>query len=354
MKARPSLRRHILPGIFVSLLFVALFQRQPEGSEEPPLLTYSGQTMGTTFQIKVRPNGVPVPETLERDIASTLEAVVQGMSTYESASELSRFNALNSTEPTKLSEALFKVVRSALDIGAASRGALDITVQPLVDIWGFGPKKVDEKPSKSAIERELSRVGRQYLVLDVKAQTLTKAKGDLWLDLSAIAKGFAVDEVSRVLTQHGLAHHFVEIGGEVLAVGSKADGVPWRVGIEGPLKKGQGQTSFPLKNLAVATSGSYRNYRLYGTETFSHTLNPITGFPVEHRGVSASVIAKTCMEADGWATAFMVLGPVEGLKLADDLNLAARFVSLTEASEVVVKESEAFRKLRESAIVRQP
>ena len=346
-RSGPSLRRHILPGLFVALLFVTLWQRRPDpDAPGPELLTFTGQTMGTTFSVKLRslyrPNeDQAVSEALKKE----LSLVIRSMSTYEADSELSLWNQRTETQSIQVSEPLATVVRAALEIAKASGGAFDVTVQPLVDLWGFGPTKRSEKPTAEEVAKALMSVGWQKLTFDDVKNTLGKTSPKVWLDLSAIAKGYAVDRISARLSAMGYQHHFVEVGGEVRAVGQKTSTLPWRVGIEQPRGGNLRRLSFPLVNQSVATSGSYRNYRKYGEDTFTHTLDPRTGFPVDHRLISVSVVHRECMMADAWATALSVLGATEGYALATRMGLAASFLHAEEGAEPTVTQTETFKLL---------
>jgi FAD:protein FMN transferase len=339
------LRRFILPGLFVALLFITLWNREPPASDgESGLIALSGQTMGTTFSVKVRaqpPNDSS--ELISKTILEELTSVVSSMSTYEQGSELSLWNRSETTEGIGISKPLAIVVAAGLLVSEESGGAFDMTVQPLVDLWGFGPNRRTEAPSDAEVQEALANVGTGMVKLDKAGLTLTKSKKGVWLDLSAIAKGYAVDRVSERLSQMGHSAHFVEIGGEVRTRGMKTDQLPWRIGVESPKANGSVRLSLPLKDQAIATSGSYRNFRKYGAKTFSHTLDPRTGRPVTHKLVSVSVVHTSCMLADAWATALSVLGPQKGLELAQKLKLAASFVFLDKQGELTEHQTLNFR-----------
>lgn len=345
--AGPSLRRHILPGLFVALLFYTLWDRRPDAAAPAPeTLTYTGQTMGTTFSIKLgslseAQEGSGVADAIREELA----VVVDSMSTYVDTSELSRWNRLETTEPVTISESLSTVVAAGLSISRQTGGAFDMTVQPLVDLWGFGPTQREEKPAPEKVSAALKTIGWEKVLHDPIQQKLGRQVPGVWLDLSAIAKGYAVDRLSERLTNLGYPNHFVEVGGEVRARGRKSDALPWRVGLEQPTGGRVRQLSFPLTDLAVATSGSYRNYRQYGDKVFSHTIDPRTGAPVEHKLISVSVVHDTCMLADAWATALAVLGPRKGLSLAATLGLSASFLSANADGETALVQTPAFKEV---------
>ena len=339
------LRRVILPGLFVALLFITLWNREPPDSDgEASLIALSGQTMGTTFSVKVRAQpSNDASELISQAILKELTDVVSAMSTYEQASELSLWNRSKTTVSIGISQPLAAVVGAGLLVSEASGGAFDMTVQPLVDLWGFGPNRRTEAPTDSEVQAALDNVGAGMVTLDQANLTLTKTKPGVWLDLSAIAKGYAVDRVSERLSELGHTAHFVEIGGEVRTRGMKTDDLPWRIGLESPKANGSVRLSLPLTDRAIATSGSYRNFRKYGAKTFSHTLDPRTGRPVSHRLVSVSVVHTSCMLADAWATALSVLGPQKGLELAQTLKLAASFVFLDKEDQLTEQQTSDFR-----------
>ncbi|MGB0645689.1 MAG: FAD:protein FMN transferase [Bradymonadia bacterium] len=341
------MRRFILPGAFVLLLFITLFNRVPDpASQEDTLISIGGQTMGTTFTVKVRTEVTDEKLKLISDeTLKVLQAVVASMSTYEPQSELMRWNDSPSDKPITISSDLATVVAAGLDVHQASEGAFEMTVQPLVELWGFGPSRRTEPPSDNEITKALAATGSRYLNFNVEAGTLTKTKPHISIDLSAIAKGFAVDRVSERLASLGYADHFVEIGGEVRTSGYKGEKKPWRVGIEKPAGGGGVRLSLPLLNRSIATSGSYRNYRELGDKIFSHTIDPRTGRPVTHRLVSVSVIAKRCMYADAWATALAVLGPEKGFEVATRHSLAVAFMFLNDEGELVERRTKTFNLL---------
>ena len=302
--------------------------------------------MGTTFSVKVRTEVSDEKlDLISGETLKTLKDVVASMSTYEAQSELMRWNNNRSDEPVSLSSDLATVIAAALAVHQASEGAFDMTVQPLVELWGFGPSRRSEPPSDDELAGALEVTGSRHLRFDPKGGTLSKAKPEISIDLSAIAKGYAVDLVSKRLTKLGYADHFVEIGGEVRTSGYKGDEKPWRVGIEKPAADGGIRLSLPLVNQSIATSGSYRNFRKHGDQVFSHTIDPRTGRPVTHRLVSVSVITESCMYADAWATALGVLGPEKGFEVASRNALAVAFMFLNDEGVLVERRTKPFNLL---------
>jgi thiamine biosynthesis lipoprotein len=343
-----ALRRLWLPALFVVGLFVALWWRQPEGPQGDGIWSWQGQSMGTTWSVKAVPPAAGAGrEALGAVITEALADVNHKMSTYMPESELSRFNQNPSVAPVPIGEDLVTVLREALRLSARSGGAFDVTVGPLVNAWGFGPTDMGAPPTEAALAELRPRVGYQKLHLDEGARTLRKEHAQMYVDLSAIAKGFGVDQVARALERQGVSSYFVEVGGEVRAKGRKPDGGRWRVGIEKPDAEARGvQEVVELDGLSMATSGNYRNFYEKDGKRLSHTINPQTGAPVEHRLASVSVVHPECMVADGWATALNVLGEEEGFALALREGLPVLMLVKTPAGAFVEKATPAFEELR--------
>ena len=286
--------------------------------------------MGSAFTVKVAAQNLSDEEldALRRAVESELENVNSKMSTYLPESELSRFNAFRRTDPFPVSQETLHVFLEARRISAATRGAFDVTVGPLVRAWGFGPgERSREAPTADDLERLRVRIGWDKIEIDEASSTIRKSQPDIECDLSAIAKGYAVDRVSEALRGLAYREHMVEVGGEVRTSGRNAAGQPWRIGIERP--DGARRTPYrtlPLEGLSMATSGDYRNYYEKDGHRFSHTIDPRTGRPVQHRLASVSVVHERCIAADGWATALMVLGETDGYQLAVEQELAALFL----------------------------
>lgn len=322
----------ILPAIFVGALFLVVFFRQPPDPSTANELVFTGRTMGTAFTVKiVVPQGRDFDEDeVSAAIRGTVDDVDSRMSTYRDDSELSRFNDSGS-DPVEISPALAEVLTEAARVSELSGGAFDITVGPLVDVWGFGPEQVTGPPDEATIERLLEDHGYTHLELDAGDLTVRKDNPRLRCDLSAIAKGYAVDRVALRLVEYGFDSFMVEIGGEVRAAGRNAAGRSWRIGIERP-DAGGGQiwASVALENAAMATSGDYRNYYERDGVRISHTIDPRTGRPITHSLTSVSVIHPSCMTADAMATALNVLGPEEGRELVEREGIAAFFIVRTE------------------------
>lgn len=321
------LRRWILPGLFVAALFVAVFVRRPDADQPRAVTAIAGATMGTTYAVKVvtGPIEPAAQQALQREIEATLAAVNGEMSTYQPDSELSKLNTSTVTEAQPVSPNLHRVLTEALRIGRLSGGAFDVTVGPLVNAWGFGPEGEQTPPDAEATEALRARVGLDKLALG--EGTVQKARGDVYVDLSAIAKGHGVDRVAATLERLGHSEYLVEIGGELKARGRNGASQRWRVGIEKPDPAARALMEvIALDGAALATSGDYRNFYERDGKRISHTIDPRTGRPIEHRLASVSVVTEDCATADGMATALNVLGPDAGHALAVQQGLAALFI----------------------------
>lgn len=351
-------RRWIFPGLFVIALFVVVFTRGRDDATPPrSVTTWQGPTMGTTYAIKIvtGPLDPKSHGTIQAAIDDTLEAVNASMSTYRKDSELSRFNAAPSTEPIAVSEPLHAVIGEALRVGELSGGAFDVTVGPLVNAWGFGPDGEQRPPDEATLTALRERVGLDKLTLDAAAGTIRKARPDVYVDLSAIAKGHGVDRVAQAIEALGYREYLVEIGGELRARGHNADDVPWRVGIEKPDDDARDiREIIALDDTALATSGDYRNYYERDGKRLSHTIDPRTGHPIEHRLASVSVVSARCSTADALATALNVLGPDAGFALADARGIPALFIVRTPDGGFTERATAPFEELRRATAAPAP
>jgi len=323
-----SLRRFILPGLFVLTLFVTLWVRRPEPLPPlPPQWELSGDIFGTTWAVKViTEQDSAGSAVLQAAVEASLAAIDGTMSTYKPDSELSLLNANSGVGTVPVSAELGGLLNTSARINQQTGGAFDVTVGPLVNAWGFGPD-VATAPSAEGRAAALSRVGAEHLVYDPQTQALTRNLEGLYIDLSGIAKGYAVDRVAELIGQQGHSRYLVEIGGEVRTHGLSQRGTPWAVGIETP-DGGVQDTArvVTLDGLSLATSGNYRNLRVEDGRTVTHIIDPRSGQPVSHGLGSVSVIAADCTEADALATALYVLGWEEGFDLAEREGFAALFL----------------------------
>ena len=311
-----------MPAVYVPL---AIVPRPP--ALDAVVHDFGGDAMGTTWRVRLA-----APRTLAREpvgagIRARLAEVVAQMSTWEPASDLCRFNAAPAGAWRALPPAFMDVLACGLEIAARSGGAFDPAAGALVDAWGFGPAPARGVPDDATIAAALARGGWRRLRID-RVGVHARQPGGLALDLSAIAKGYAVDRIADWLATRGVPDHLVEVGGELRGAGVRPDGQPWWVALESPGIAGD-EALVALHGLAVATSGDYHRWFEQDGERYAHTLDPRDGRPVRHGLASVSVLHARCMAADALSTALTVLGPDEGLRFATRERVAARFVVRT-------------------------
>lgn len=288
----------------------------------------AGDTMGTTWHVTyVAVDSAPAAAQVRKGIEEQLEAVNASMSTYLAESEISRLNAFNGDTWVEISPGFYRVLAAAMDVGQRSKSAYDVTVAPLVDLWGFGPAGVREVPPDAhEVEAAMGQVGQHLIRLDQDGRRVSKPDG-LSLDFSSLAKGYAVDQVAEWMLGQGIGQFLVEVGGEMRLSGLSGRGDPWRIAIEQPESSGRDvAVAIRLTDTAVATSGDYRNYFEADGRRYSHMIDPRTGYPVAHDLVSVTVVHPSCMVADAWATALAVVGSKEAMALAQEQGLAVYFI----------------------------
>lgn len=310
--------------LLISTAFFVLSACTPQPPAEVHL---SGPTMGTTYNIKFVANENVKPQQLQTEIDTLLLGINQLMSTYITDSELSRFNQYRGTDNFPLSGETLKVMGEAKRIGKLSEGMLDVTLGPVINLWGFGPQNRPEKiPSEQEIAKAKSISGLDKLLLgDTWA---SKLEPELYVDLSTIAKGYGVDRVAELLEQHQLHDYLVEIGGELRVSGSKSSGLAWVIAVEKPLNTKRAVQKFiSVGNNALATSGDYRIYYEEDGLRYSHLINPLTAKPITHNLVSVTVVHPSSMTADGLATALNVMGKDKALMIAEQNNLAVLLIT---------------------------
>jgi thiamine biosynthesis lipoprotein len=298
-----------------------------------PTFDLSGSTMGTTFNVTlVAPPADKDLDSLQALILERLEQIEDIASTYRSESNVSRFNAETSTDWVRVLPEFCRMVVAANEISLMTLGAFDITVGPLVNLWGFGPDdQPDEIPSDEDISAAQARVGYKMLETDCDQGVMRKTNAAIYVDLSGWAKGYAVDEIASLLDQHELTNYLVEIGGELRVRGHNAEQQLFSVAIEKPLLNNKmGYTVLRLSDVAVATSGDYRNFFEHDGQRYSHSIDPRTGRPVSDELAGVTVISTSTAYADAAATAFLVLGPQNGHALAEKLRIAANFLVRTD------------------------
>jgi len=329
-------------GIFTLFLLSAC------GTNVAPEVELVGNTMGTQFSVKLAAgDAVNDAIWLEKDIKASLAHVEQMMSTYLANAEISQFNRSTSTDWQEVSEEFCLSVEEALTISTLTDGSFDITVGPLVNLWGFGPGDiVNEPPLDENISTMLRSVGYKHLQTDCAQPALKKDIAELVLDMSAFGKGYATDRVAAILDEAGIENYLVEVGGELRLRGHNADNAKWAIGIEAPLpNQRRPHTIVHLTNTAMATSGDYRNYFEADGTRYSHTIDTRTGRPVTHSLASVTVVDNDGFRADALATALLVMGPDAGMELATRESMAVLFLLRTESG---IKElaTPAFEQLR--------
>lgn len=316
---------------------------------DPPDIVLSGPTMGTTYTVSI----VAPPEALAAHavrmvVEEELQAVDVSMSSYRTDSEVSRFNATDSTEWFEVSPALARVVEAGLEVRDRSNGAFDITVARLVQAWGFGPHASESGslPTEPQIEslRKIAHRGRLQARQDPPA--IRKLDPDVQIDLNAIAPGYAVDRIAARLDELALRNYMIDIGGEIRVRGRNQAGEPWRIAVERPDGASrQPFTVLHLRDQAVATSGEYRHVRILNDRRYSHTIDPRTGKPIAHASGSVVVLHEQAMYADAWATAFNVLGPEEGYELAMRFEMPVMFIVERKGGGFDAKATPIFERL---------
>jgi len=324
------------PFYSAALLLAVLTFAACKPTSPDPTMRFTGATMGTSYDLKL----VPSPgETLHADFQTRVEALLtrinKTLSTYDPDSELSRFNQNPSTEWIAVSSELQQIVAEGLRISELSSGAFDITVGPLVNLWGFGPApRRDQVPGDAEIVQERERVGYWHLSVREEPPALKKDRPDLYVDLSAIAKGYGVDQLAALVEAAGIENYLVSIAGEIRAKGHNGQGQPWTLAIEKPVA-GQRAVERLIQpgDHSVSTSGDYRNFFEQNGQRYSHIINPRTGRPVPQTLASVTVVTNRSMIADATATALMASGAEFGFQLASAHRLAAFFITVDPKGE---------------------
>lgn len=307
-----------------SFLFVLLLAGCTAAPEEVLL---SGATMGTTYSVKYVENDDIDQKLVAVKVAQLIKFIDHAMSTYKEESELNTLNNAPVNEDFPVSSSLWRILLVADEVFQATDGAFDPTVGPLVDLWGFGPVEThDVIPAQAEIDALRTTIGFHHLKFLPSSQSVEK-QANIRLDLSAIAKGFAAEQVAELLADMQVSDFLIEVGGELRAAGQNRGGEAWRVAIEVPaLARGGVQQIVSMRDVGVATSGDYRNYFEQDGLRYSHTIDPRTGRPITHNLASVTVIAQDATKADALATAYMVLGPQAALAMANRDSVAALFL----------------------------
>ncbi|PWQ99458.1 FAD:protein FMN transferase ApbE [Leucothrix pacifica] len=315
----------------LAMTAVALLALQLSACSKPvEAVKISGPTMGTSYNITLFPaKGVELDsQSMQKSIDESLKAINQQMSTWIKDSEISLFNQSQSTDWYPVSAEFAEVTAAAQEISKKSGGAFDVTVGPLIRMWGFGKDFTNNNPDQASIDEAKQNIGYQKLDVRLSPPALRKQIPQLQINLSAIAKGYAVDAIAELVAGMNVSSYLVEIGGEIRANGVKVNGDLWRIAIEKPSTKERSiQQGILLKDTGVATSGDYRNYVERDGKRYSHTIDPSTGKPITHQLASITIMNDSAMIADGFATAIMVLGEDKGKAFIAENQLKAYMIT---------------------------
>ena len=300
-------------------------------SETAAATVLEGKTMGTFWRVSAIDLSAARAEELRGKIQAQLDGDDQLMSTYKNDSALMRFNQSKSTSPWPVSEAMADIVTESLRVGYKTNGAMDITVGPLVNLWGFGPNKQPVKtPDQAQIDDARAKTGLQHLsVINQSGQQyLQKDIPDLFVDLSTVGEGYAADHLARLMAEEGISRYLVSVGGALVSRGMNASDKPWRVAIQKPTDEQNAvQAIVDINGHGISTSGSYRNYYELDGKRISHVIDPQTGRPITHNLVSVTVISPTALEADAWDTGLMVLGTEKAKEVVRQQGLAVYMIT---------------------------
>lgn len=323
------MKKRVLAAVMLLGLLAAGCDRQQTPADSG--LVLAGKTMGTQWRVSLAGVATGRQEELRAKIQQRLDKDDHELSTWKKDSVLSRFNQSHDSLAQPISPEMADIIIISLRIGRLTQGAMDITVGPLVNLWGFGPDKQPvHTPSQAEINRAKAQTGLQHLQVTERADGayLQKDLPGLYVDLSTVGEGFATDDLARLMEEEGIHNYLVSVGGAVLTRGHNAAGKTWRVAIQKPTDRENAvQALVDLQGHGISTSGSYRNYYELDGRRVSHVIDPQTGQPIEHRLVSATVIATTALEADGWDTGLMVLGTEKAKALALREKLAVYLIT---------------------------
>ncbi len=334
-------RLHLLLLSAVLLLVLTSVCRRQNPTQT---LHLGGSTMGTTWSLSLLPPAAGIDAAgLQKKLEQRLAQINRLMSTYDPTSEISRFNQLVSSDWFPIAPETAQVIQLSQQISRLTGGAFDISVGPLVELWGFGASQRQAQiPTPEQVHEQLTRVGYQKLELRDDPAAIRKLVPQLQIDLSAVAKGYAVDLLAELLKQQGISNFLLEIGGEMQVIGQRGDGSPWRVAVEKPREEiREVETIFPLSGTALATSGNYRNFYVEDGQRYAHTIDPASGHPIRHKLASVTVLDPSCARADALATALMVLGEVRGRELVEKKHIAVYFL-IHEKEGIIEYSSPAF------------
>ncbi len=320
--------RHVIVA-----LFVVVQSCQQHGQANREAIQFQGETMGTSYRVTVVVNTHLIDtELLGNQIQEEVDKVDNLMSNWKENSDISLLNRAPAHETVTVSDHTSKVLKKAFATSELTAGAFDVTMSPLIELWGFGTTAFESFPAAVDIQEKLKLTGPQSFMLE--DTRVTKLVPGVTINMSAIAKGYAVDLVHQLLAREEVIDHMIEIGGEVYVAGKSVHRKPWRIGLEAPDFEARTpvvHNIVHISDVGLATSGNYRNYFTYEGQLYTHILDPRTGYPVPPALASVSVIARDCMTADALATAFMVMGPKASLALVEQLS-GVECVMVVEAS----------------------
>lgn len=341
--------RGLITAAAASLAFLGM---AASAATLPTLAELQGRTMGTTYGLKAwRPDGEPNPQELQQAVEALLERFDRQMSTYRPDSELSQFAAAAPGKWFPVSFETAKAVSHAIQVHQLTGGASDVTIGPALRLWRFGPGGARnggraKPPDDAALQQAMQLVGADNLTARLNPPALRKDIAGLEVDLSSMAPGYAIDLIVDLLAAQGFPNCIVELGGEVRAAGTRPDGSPWQVGVESPPGPGEKFARIvPLRNLALATSGDYRDTRIADGVRYTHVIDPRTGRPVPYRGACVTVLAPTCLEADSLGAPLLVMGPEAGHDWCVEHNVAAIIQSRQADGTLATRETPRFREL---------
>jgi thiamine biosynthesis lipoprotein len=329
----PAAKRFkLMPAWMLAFVFIVVLGAC--GKTEQASIRLQGESMGTTWHITLvlAPDANQDAKALRIGVEEILARIDAQMSNWRQDSEISRFNQTQSTDWVPVSLDLVKVIEAAQQVSQLSNGVYDITVGPLVNLWGFGSaKKTETKPSEAEIQNALAKVGYQKLSTQEQPPALRKAIPDMYVDLASIAPGYAVDLIGQYFEQQGISNYMVELGGEVRTLGKSPRSDDWRIGIEKPVDLGHAvQQGMNLVNAGLSTSGDYRDFFMENGKRYSHTIDTSTGYTASHSLASVSVIAENTTLADAYSTMLMAMGELKGKAFADEQQLKAFFIWRTD------------------------
>jgi thiamine biosynthesis lipoprotein len=317
------LSRLVSPFLLAALVSLLAACSESDRPLESPV-QLEGNIFGSFYQVTITdPLTQGEALELEAGIQAVLEDVDAAMSIYRDDSELMAFNASPPGDWQPLSDELIEVLAIGQAVAEESEGAFDVTIGGLVNLWSFGSEaRPQETPDAATLAERLALIGPESIELDVQGLQARRLR-DVFVDLGGVAKGHATDRVADYLDQNDIAHYLVNLGGDLIVSGYRdGEREPWKIGIEAPLEDRQeAQHILPLHDISVASSGDYRNYFMEDGRRYSHTIDPRSGRPITHRLASVSVVHPSNAWADAWATALMVLGEEEGMRLARDQDL---------------------------------